>query len=205
MEILFLLLAEFFFEIIDGFNLIVIICMLALTVVFVLFAGFEIGLSGFALMVILYFFFFIHEPSKENPPSIIKDSTIYPTETQRGEPVITDMEIPAIPKIHNIPHIEDEISSDPTVKNLNQLLKNPENLTPGDKQKLEQMREKRIKHLMDEKGKAIIDDYNRNNPEPIISNNQNEKQEALPNTNIEVINQEKKQAKPNDKFISVIK
>jgi hypothetical protein len=179
------------------------ILILAIAVVLFLHVGLFNFICVCAISIMLLFAFI-----KDSEDAALRAKTepiIYPTQPQNGEPTIADMEIPGIPKVHNASNVEDEINTDPTVKNLNQLLNNSENLNPADRQKLEQMREDRIKQIMDNKGKSIIDDYNRNNPEPIVINTQNEKQETLPNSNKESIPQEKKQAKPNDKFISVFK
>jgi cysteinyl-tRNA synthetase len=99
-------------------------------------------------------------------------------------------------------NIENDINADPSVQNLNQLLNNSDNLSPSDKQKLEQMREKRIKQIMDGKGKAIIDDYNRNNPASIISH-QNKQPET--SSNQQIVIEEKKQPTSNEKFIGILK
>jgi hypothetical protein len=64
------------------------------------------------------------------------------------------------------------------------------------------MREKRIKQIMDGKGKAIIDDYNRNNPASIISH-QNKQPET--SSNQKIVIEEKKQPTSNEKFIGILK
>ncbi len=107
------------------------------------------------------------------------------------------------PKYERKEILQEETSSDSTIKNLNELLKNPENLNPGDKEKLERMREQRIKQLMDEKGQSIINEYNKNNPQPssLIRNNA----DGIPMSNSSLNKNENNQTKPRDSFIETMK
>jgi hypothetical protein len=194
-----LILAKIFFFTLEHFNIFVLIIALVIAVIFILYAGLEVGLSSLFVLLVLYGFYVLNNSPNEYPETPIPP--VSNPQPSSENPNIRDMEIYRIP---NEPNIEDDINADPTIKNLNNLLKKPENLNQEDREKLEKMRDQRVKQLMDKKGKSIIDEYNRNNPEPIITH-QAEQSENLPIHNKEVMTQEKKQAKPNDKFISVIK
>jgi len=189
------------------FILPILILVIGVIAIFVL--GVELGLSGLVFMVIIYVWItFSGDKSSIEP---VKEKTNFEQieeskNTEIPNSIYSPNSIKNYPPINNSDfskYEQRELSSDPTIKNLNELLRNPENLNPGDKDKLEKMREKRIKQLMDEKGKSIIDEYNNSNPQPLIEI-QNNKNEVVSN-NQNLIKKEKSQAKPIDTFIETMK
>lgn len=177
----------------------VIAFILILAIVVVLFLHLKLSTFIFyAFISILLLFSFISDP-EESSSRATQEPIIYPADSKNKEHNDRDK----ITYEHPIEqHIEDNINTVPSIQNLNQLLNNSEKLSPNDRQNIEQIREKRIKQFMDQNGQSIIDEYNRNNPTPIITR-QNEQPES--SSNQKIVNEEKKQATPNDKFISVLK
>lgn len=172
------------------------IILIAIGVVIVLFVGIELGLMGLAIMFVAYFYFTWSNPSPEQVKTNIPQKEV--TSTQKNNDIDTSSEFT----------IDNQINSDPNIKNVNELLDYPKYLKPGDKEKLEKIREDRIKKIMQERGETIIQEYNKNNPQPAPINSI--KQEEKINKNVIVENKntnlkENGQTQPKNSFIDTLK
>jgi hypothetical protein len=134
--------------------------------------------------------------------AIVNNSNNHPEVTQVSEP--NNNESKEQNNYNNL-NSQDGNYEDYTLKNINEILKHSDDLNPGEKERLEEMREARIKKIMDTRGKEIINEYNQNNPQP-ISNYKSQSQTIINNNTIQQTNEkEKNQAKPQEQFISILK
>lgn len=97
-------------------------------------------------------------------------------------------------KISDNPVYEEE-KTDPRIQELDAKLKD-NNLTPEQKQYLSQLREERLKMIMNERGQTLINRYNASNPVPTVVKSEPQKVNA---STIEVQNNsETNNAQPNN-------